>query len=139
MGWNEAKDGFIPYTVKDIQYEQTGILSGLWELLQPQGDRGKWYKTFEKVRGIPMMDFIAAANFSAPLVGFLGLEGFVVDIFGPSRGGKSVSNNIGCSFWAKPGLNGHFMFGVENTVNSIEGILYVLSSLPFIMEDANNM
>lgn len=139
MGWNEAKDGFIPYTVKDIQYEQTGILSGLWELLQPQGDRGKWYKTFENVRGIPMMDFIAAANFSAPLVGFLGLEGVVVDIFGPSRGGKSVSNNIGCSFWAKPGLNGHFMFGVENTVNSIEGILYVLSSLPFIMEDANNM
>ena len=31
------------------------------------------------------------------------------------------------------------MFGAENTVNSIEGILYVLSSLPFIMEDANNM
>lgn len=139
MGWNEEKDGFIPYTVKDIQYEQTGILSGLWEVLQPQGDRGKWYKTFEKVRGIPMMDFIAAANFSAPLVGLLGLEGFVADIFGPSRGGKSVSNNIGCSFWANPGLNGHFMFGVENTVNSIEGILYVLSSLPFIMEDANNM
>lgn len=86
-----------------------------------------------------MMDFVAAANFSAPLVGYLELEGFVANVYGPSRGGKSVTSKIGCSFWAKPGTEGHFMFGAENTVNSIEGILYVLSSLPFIMEDANNM
>lgn len=139
MGWNEAKDGFIPYTVKDIQYEQTGILPWLWETLQSKGDRNLCYNTYRTVRGIPMMDFVAAANFSAPLVGLLELEGFVANVYGPSRGGKSVTSKIGCSFWAKPGTEGHFMFGAENTVNSIEGILYVLSSLPFIMEDANNM
>lgn len=139
MGWNEAKDGFIPYTVKDIQYEQTGVLPWLWETLQSKGDRNLCYNTYRTVRGIPMMDFVAAANFSAPLVGLLELEGFVANVYGPSRGGKSVTSKIGCSFWAKPGTEGHFMFGAENTVNSIEGILYVLSSLPFIMEDANNM
>ena len=45
MGWNEAKDGFIPYTVKDIQYEQTGILPWLWETLHSKGDRNLCYNT----------------------------------------------------------------------------------------------
>lgn len=137
MGWNREKTAFVPYADGGLVLENTENLMDLLETLQEKGDREAWYEKFRTVRGIPMIDFLTCANLSAPLVGMLQLDGFVANLYGPSRGGKSVSSKICCTFWAS--YESDYMYSCDNTNNSIEGILAMYGSLPFIMEDANNM
>lgn len=139
LGWNHDRTIFCPYTDSRIEFEGQGILAGLGRALKEKGNREAWYEKFKTVRGIPMIDFLAAANLSAMILGQLRLEGFCANLYGPSRGGKSVSSKICCSIFAGFQNTDRFIYSVDNTNNSVEGVLNVYSSLPLIMEDANNM
>ena len=139
LGWNHDRTIFCPYTDSRIEFEGQGILAGLGRALKEKGNREAWYEKFKTVRGIPMIDFLTAANLSAMIVGQLRLEGFCANLHGPSRGGKSVSSKICCSIFAGFQNTDRFIYSVDNTNNSVEGVLNVYSSLPLIMEDANNM
>ena len=72
-------------------------------------------------------------------MGLLGLEGFTVNLHGQSRGGKSVTSKLCASVWAGHESRDGFVYGVNNTINSLDEILGTYNTLPFIMEDANNM
>ena len=141
MGWNQTKTVFCPYTESKLEYEADGSLSGLGTALKEVGDKEAWIQKVCELReiGIPMLSFLMAANFSAVLVGLLGLDGFVANLYGPSRGGKSVTNKIACTIWAGYTNADEFMLSVDNTGNAVEGILAVLNNIPLILEDANNM
>ena len=141
MGWNQTKSVFCPYTESKLEYEADGSLSGLGATLKEVGDKEAWIQKVCELReiGIPMLSFLMAANFSAVLVGLLGLDGFVANLYGPSRGGKSVTNKIACTIWAGYTNADEFMLSVDNTGNAVEGILAVLNNIPLILEDANNL
>lgn len=139
LGWNENMTEFFPYTNKDVEIDLQGKCPGLLETLKETGDRKLCYMAIEKVRGIPMVDFLIAANLSAPIVGMTKSDGFVANLYGPSRGGKTVSNKIAASIWGGIQNSDGFIYSADNTNNSVEGILGVYRNLPFIMEDANNM
>lgn len=141
MGWNQTKTVFCPYTESKLEYEADGSLSGLGATLKEVGDKEAWIQKVCELReiGIPMLSFLMAANFSAVLVGLLGLDGFVCNLYGPSRGGKSVTNKIACTIWAGYTNADEFMLSVDNTGNAVEGILAVLNNIPLILEDANNL
>lgn len=139
LGWNENMTEFFPYTNKEIEIDLQGKCPGLLETLQEKGDKNLCYTTIKKVRGIPMVDFLIAANLSAPIIGMTKSDGFVANLYGPSRGGKTVSNKIAASIWGGIHNSDGFIYSADNTNNSVEGILGVYCNLPFIMEDANNM
>ena len=141
MGWNQTKTVFCPYTESKLEYEADGSLSGLGATLKEVGDKEAWIQKVCELReiGIPMLSFLMAANFSAVLVGLLNLDGFVCNLYGPSRGGKSVTNKIACTIWAGYTNADEFMLSVDNTGNAVEGILAVLNNIPLILEDANNL
>ena len=141
MGWNQTKSVFCPYTESKLEYEADGSLSGLGATLKEVGDKEAWIQKVCELReiGIPMLSFLMAANFSAVLVGLLNLDGFVCNLYGPSRGGKSVTNKIACTIWAGYTNADEFMLSVDNTGNAVEGILAVLNNIPLILEDANNL
>ena len=139
MGWNEDKTKFYPFTKEKIEYESKYGIAGLGKSLQEKGSRADWYKEVTPWRKNPMVAFMIAASLSAPLVGFLGIEGFSTCLFGESRGGKSVAANIACSFWAGFGKNDHFLYSANNTLNAMDDILGTYGSLPVFLEDLNNM
>ena len=141
MGWNQTKSVFCPYTESKLEYEADGSLSGLGATLKEVGDKEAWIQKVCELReiGIPMLSFLMAANFSAVLVGLLNLDGFVCNLYGPSRGGKTLSSKIACTIWAGYTNADRFMLSVDNTLNAVEGILAALNNIPLILEDANNL
>ena len=139
MGWTEDKSAFIPYTDEKIMFNDQGKFSKLPKALEPKGDSELWYEVMKKERDIEMVQLLLAANLAAPVVGLLGLEGFTVNLHGQSRGGKSVTSKLCASVWAGHESRDGFVYGVNNTLNSLDEILGTYNTLPFIMEDANNM
>ena len=139
MGWTEDKSAFIPYTDEKIMFNDQGKFSKLPKALEPKGDSELWYEVMKKERDIEMVQLLLAANLAAPVVGLLGLEGFTVNLHGQSRGGKSVTSKLCASVWAGHESRDGFVYGVNNTINSLDEILGTYNTLPFIMEDANNM
>lgn len=139
LGWNREKTVFLPYTDSRIEFDSSDKVPDVWAALQEKGSREQWYEEYKKLRGIPMLDFLTAASLSAPLVSFLPqTDGFVANIYGPSRGGKSLSNYFACSIWAGYKDEDGFICSVDNTNNFVEGMLNVLSNVPLLLEDANN-
>lgn len=120
-------------------FNDQGKFSKLPKALEPKGDSELWYEVMKKERDIEMVQLLLAANLAAPVVGLLGLEGFTVNLHGQSRGGKSVTSKLCASVWAGHESRDGFVYGVNNTLNSLDEILGTYNTLPFIMEDANNM
>lgn len=141
LGWNRDRTCFFPYTDTNhrIEFDGQGGLSELYNALEEKGNRELWYENFKKVRDIRMVAFLTAASLSAPIVGMLQTEGFIANLYGPSRGGKSVSSKIVCSIWAGHQNSDNFMYSMDNTVNSLEGLLAGHGNIPLFLEDANNM
>ena len=141
LGWNKNLDMFCPYTNENLAYDAKGRLSGLGKALQEKGSLEAWKKMMCKLRKrkIPMLSFLMAGNFAAVIIGMLRKDGFVCNLYGPSRGGKSVTNKIACSIWAGHTNSDGFIHSVDNTANAVEGILAVLHNIPLILEDANNL
>lgn len=89
LGWNHDRTIFCPYTDSRIEFEGQGILAGLGRALKEKGNREAWYEKFKTVRGIPMIDFLTAANLSAMILGQLRLEGFV-QIYTAPQGAENL-------------------------------------------------
>ena len=139
LGWNDAKSVFYPYTEENVGYDDKYGLPGLGKALQEKGNREAWYQKYTPMRKIPMVQFLAAASLSAPIVGMLNLDGFTACLYGESRGGKSVANKIVCSLWAGSERKDGFIFSANNTSNAMDDILGTYGSIPVTLEDLNNM
>ncbi len=125
LGW--IKDDFLPYDT-DIVFDGDIRFKQLFESIEQKGSREIWYSHIKELRRAGRIEtkFLLAASFSSILVSLLGGLPFIVDLWGETEGGKTVSLMVAASVWANPG------FLLAASFSSI--LVSLLGGLPFIVD-----
>ena len=102
LGW--VKESFLPYDT-DIVFDGNAKFRQTYEAVKSSGDRAKWYSHIKQLRrsGRFEIKFLLAASFASVLLKITGGLPFIVDLWGETEGGKSVTLMVAASVWANPG------------------------------------
>lgn len=130
------------YTDKDLIFSKQDKFPGLLQSLQPVGDKNEWYEAVKKLRKAPHSDdfnYILATMFTPLLVTVLGTQGFVNEIYGASQTGKSAMLKVCSTVWGGFNKNQSFVFSANSTDCHAEISLDALNSLPYVVDDFNEL
>ncbi|WP_418419330.1 DUF927 domain-containing protein [Blautia sp.] len=137
LGW--IKDDFLPYDT-DIVFDGDIRFKQLFESIEQKGSREIWYAHIKELRkgGCIETKFLLAASFSSILVSLLGGLPFIVDLWGETEGGKTVSLMVAASVWANPGEN-RYIGDFKTTDVALEAKADMLNNLPMILDDTSKV
>lgn len=136
LGWvNGDTSQFAPY---DSEIEFDGELDhrDLFRSIHTKGDADKWFKYISDLRSTGRIELKLplVASFGSVLMGLLNSQGFIIDLYGFTESGKSVSQMVACSVWANP-LKNHYIGDFEATHASLESKCDMLNHLPLFLDD----
>ena len=136
FGWTRSGE-FIPYS-KDVLIENQGPASRISGAIKEVGDIDKWLALFKKVitnnKNHFEPQFLVAASLASVLLGPLHLQPFVVNIWGVTGKGKSLTLMLAASVWADPTGN-KFITEADNTRNALVKKCGTLNHLPLCIDD----
>lgn len=135
LGW--IKNGFIPYDT-EIVFDGDGRFKQVFESIEQRGSREVWYDHVRKLRktGRIEIKFMLAAAFASILIGPLGALPFIVDLWGETEGGKSVTLMLACSVWANPDES-RYIGDFKTTDVALEARADLLNNLPMMLDDTS--
>lgn len=135
MGW--VKGCFLPYD-NEIVFDGGARFQQFYQSIRSHGDRLKWYTHAKELRrrGRFEIKFLLAASFASVLVGLLGGLSFLVDLWGDTEGGKTVTLMLAASVWGRP-VKGGYMRDYGSTDVGFEAAADFLNDLPFILDDTS--
>ena len=138
LGWNG--NDFIPFDT-DIKFDDASRFKDLIDSIKPVGSEDTWLETAKKIRANTyhyepqlMMD----ASLASVLVKKLNMLPFIVNLWGRTGGGKTVTLMLACSLWADPG-EGRYITDSYATQNAFEVRLDILNNLPLLMDDMSKV
>lgn len=137
LGWQEGKTKeFYPYC-EDLIFDGDADLCERKNAIQPAGKPEEWYELVKRIRSTKRIEplFMLAASFASPLLKILGVQSFVVNLWGNTGGGKSVTSQLAASVWGNP-RPGRFMTDFQCTEVLFEIVQDFLNSLPLILDDS---
>ena len=79
-----------------------------------------------------------AASFASVLVSPLGVLPFIVDLWGETEGGKTVTLMLAASVWADPDES-NYIGDFKTTDVALEARADLLNSLPMILDDTSKI
>lgn len=137
LGW--IGDGFIPYD-SDVIFDADTQFSQVYESIRERGNWQEWLSYVRKLRatGRPEIKFSLAASFASVLVGKLGVLPFIVDLWGETEGGKSVSMMLAASIWANP-ADSQYIGDFKSTDVQLEIRADLLNHLPMMLDDTSKV
>lgn len=137
LGW--IGDGFIPYDL-DVIFDADTQFSQVYESIRERGNWQEWLSYVRKLRatGRPEIKFSLAASFASVLVGKLGVLPFIVDLWGETEGGKSVSMMLAASIWANP-ADSQYIGDFKSTDVQLEIRADLLNHLPMMLDDTSKV
>ena len=135
LGW--IGEGFLPYDT-EIIFDGDMSFGQVYESIR---ERGNWQEWLDHVRalrrtGRPEIKFSLAASFASILVSRLGALPFIVDLWGETEGGKSVSLMLAASIWANPD-GGQYIGDFKTTDTQLEIRADLLNHLPLMLDDTS--
>lgn len=135
LGW--IKSGFIPYDT-EIVFDGDSRFKQIFESIEQRGSREAWYEHVKKLRktGRIEVKFMLAAAFASILIGPLGALPFIVDLWGETEGGKSVTLMLACSVWANPDES-QYIGDFKTTDVALEARADLLNNLPMMLDDTS--
>lgn len=135
MGW--VKGTFLPYDT-DIVFDGGARFRQFHQSICSHGNRLKWYEHVKELRkrGRFETKFLLAASFASILVGLVGGLSFLVDLWGDTEGGKTVTLMLAASVWGHP-VKGGYMRDYGSTDVGFEAAADFLNDLPFILDDTS--
>lgn len=135
MGW--VKGSFLPYD-EDIVFDGSAKFRQSYEAIRSHGDRGQWYEHVRQLRktGKFEVKFLLAASFASVLISIVGGLPFIVDLWGETEGGKSVTLMLAASVWANPG-KGLYIRDYASTDVGLEALADFMNHLPVILDDTS--
>lgn len=140
LGWK--RDGlFLPYDNEEIILDSANQFRELVTAIRPYGSADTWFdavKTIRANKAHPEPQLYIAASFASVLVSKMNMLPFIVNLWGGTGTGKTVSLMVACSIWADPG-GGHFITDSYATQNAFEIRLDVLNHLPLLMDDMSKV
>ena len=135
LGW--IGEGFLPYDT-DVIFDGDGTFGQVYESIRGRGAWQDWLDHVLELRktGRPEIKFSLAASFASILVSRLGALPFIVDLWGETEGGKSVSMMLAASVWANPD-GGQYIGDFKTTDTQLEIRADLLNHLPMMLDDTS--
>ena len=135
LGW--IGEGFLPYDT-DVIFDGDGSFGQVYESIRERGSWQDWLDHVRELRrsGRPEIKFSLAASFASILVNRLGALPFIVDLWGETEGGKSVSMMLAASVWANPD-GGQYIGDFKTTDTQLEIRADLLNHLPMMLDDTS--
>jgi len=136
FGWHNKYKDFIPYDTNVI-FDDESRFAELAQSLTPRGSYEIWLDLCKKVRANrehyePQV--YMSASFASVLVSRLNMLPFIVNIYGKTGGGKTVSLMLAASVFANPAEN-KYISDSYSTQNAFEIRLDILNHLPLMLDD----
>lgn len=130
---------FLPYD-KEIVFDGEQQFRQLYQSIHAHGSKEAWYSHVKKIRASGRLEpkLMLAASFASVLVKPLGLLPFIVDLWGDTEGGKTVSLMVAASVWADPAEN-QYIGDFQTTEVGMETRYNMLNSLPAILDDSSKV
>lgn len=136
LGWH-GKD-FIPYD-KTIHFDGENKFKTLYASICQEGDYSTWLDVMIALREKEVKEarIALAASFASALIQPLGALPFIVDFYGQTGGGKTVTINVAASVWGNPEA-GAYVGNFRSTDVGLETRSDMLNNFPLILDDSNN-
>lgn len=133
MGWID--DEFMPYHL-NVLFDGNGRFNDTFEAITEKGDYNTWLKLIKKIRATKRIEpkMFLAASFGSVLVEILGALPFIVNLWGETEGGKTVTLMLATSIWANPS-NNKYITDFKTTDVALEVRSDFLNHLPLCIDD----
>ena len=135
LGW--IGEQFIPYDT-DIVFDGDQRFRQAYDSVSAHGNWKLWQTHILKLRksGRVEIKFMMAASFASVLVSLLGGLPFIVDLWGETEGGKTVSLMVATSIWANPDESA-YIGDFKTTEVALEAKADMLNHLPMVLDDTS--
>lgn len=136
LGWHG--NTFVPYDLT-IVFDGEYRFRTLFQSIQEQGEYFEWVTLAKQLRSCGRLEprIALAASFASVLVQPLDALPFIVDFYGQTGGGKTVTINIAASVWGNP-APGAYVGNFRSTDTSLETRADMLNNFPMILDDSKN-
>ena len=137
FGW--ANKEFVPYT-DTVMYDSANGNKALTESVHMEGSYDTWLDLSKEVRSSGRKEPIVclAASFASVLLHPLKILPFIVNMYGTTGSGKTVTLMLASSVWANPSEGGYISES-NSTINALEGKLDILNNLPLMVDDLSKL
>ena len=135
LGW--IGEGFLPYDT-DIIFDGDMQFRQVYESITPHGNWNEWLEHVKGLRktGRIEIKMFLAASFASVLVSRLGALPFIVDLWGETEGGKSVTMMLAASIWANPDSS-QYIGDFKTSEVQLEVRADLLNHLPMMLDDTS--
>lgn len=136
LGWHG--DTFVPYDLS-IVFDGEYRFRTLFQSIQESGDYFKWVMLAKQLRSCGRLEprIALAASFASVLIQPLDILPFIVDFYGQTGGGKTVTINIAASVWGNP-APGAYVGNFRASDTNLEVRADMLNSFPMVLDDSKN-
>lgn len=137
FGW--ADDAFVPYTDKII-FDGNSSFKALVESVVRAGSYETWLSIVSRIRKSGRKEPLVymAASFGSVLLKLINIAPFIVNLYGSTSKGKTVSLMMAASIWANPTGRGYIAESTS-TANSLEIRQGILNNLPLMIDDLSKI
>lgn len=137
FGW--ADDEFVPYTDKII-FDGNSSFKALVESVVRAGSYETWLNIVSRIRKSGRKEPLVymAASFGSVLLKLINIAPFIVNLYGSTSKGKTVSLMMAASIWANPTGRGYIAESTS-TANSLEIRQGILNNLPLMIDDLSKI
>ncbi len=117
---------FTPIAAGEKQYSEAIIVKGSIE---------NWKAGIKKLTSFKKVMFVFYAAFVPPLLQILGLQNFIIHLFGESSIGKTTLLRIAASIWGKP-MQGELILPWSSTNTAIEMAVSLFNCMVLFLDDS---
>lgn len=137
LGWHG--DIFLPYD-NGIIFDGNEQFRYVFDAIQPRGSETEWMQHVKELRasGKKQIKIALVASFASVLVSKLNALPFIVDFWGQSGSGKSLSAMLSASVWADPSEN-QYIGDFKTSEVGLEVRCDMLNHLPVILDDTSKV
>ena len=135
LGWIGGQ--FIPYDT-EIIFDGDSRFRQAYDSVAEHGNWKIWQGHMLKLRETGRLEvkFMLAASFASVLVSLLGGLPFIVDLWGETEGGKTVTLMVAASIWANPDESA-YIGDFKTTEVALEAKAEMLNHLPMLLDDTS--
>lgn len=140
LGWRNKCQYFLPYDGHAIQFDGKNRFAELYDAVAESGSFDVWKDHMKKLRSSDSLEprIALAASFASVMLRLTGSQSFIVDFWGTTEGGKTVTLMVAASVWADPD-DSRYIGDFKTTDVALETRCDMLNSLPMILDDTSKV
>lgn len=135
LGWRGTD--FIPYDTS-IVFDGDARFRSLFNSIHEQGEFAVWLEHVKEIRQQNRIEskLMLAGSFASALIKKLETLPFIIDLWGETEGGKSVSLMLAASVWGNPDES-QYIGDFKTTDVALEAKADMLNNLPMMLDDTS--